>query len=210
MKDAKTFWDRSAGRYARSPIKDEASYQRKLELTRECFSSDCQVLEFGCGTGGTALAHAPWVGSYIASDISTSMLDIGRQRAAEEGVENLRFAEGDLLELSFADSSFDVVLGLNVLHLIEPLQETLECVHRLLKPGGAFVSSTALVAEISWVWRCAIPLMQWIGLAPFVQRLDRAGLEQRLSAAGFVVEQCWQPPGGALFVVARKPAQQPG
>lgn len=204
MRDSKTFWDRSAKKYARSPIKDEASYQRKLELTRTCFTPGCRVLEFGCGTGSTALVHAPWVGDIIATDISTSMLEIARQRASDAGTGNVQFIEGDLLELSFDDSSFDVVLGLNVLHLIEPLQETIEHVHRLLKPGGAFVSSTALVGEINPFWRLAIPLMQWVGLAPFVQRLDRSGLEQRLTAAGFHIEQCWQPPGAALFIIARK------
>lgn len=204
MRDSKTFWDRSAKKYARSPIKDEASYQRKLELTRTCFTPGCRVLEFGCGTGATALVHAPWVGDIIATDISTSMLEIARQRASDAGTGNVQFIEGDLLELSFDDSSFDVVLGLNVLHLIEPLQETIEHVHRLLKPGGAFVSSTALVGEINPFWHLAIPLMQWVGLAPFVQRLDRSGLEQRLTAAGFHIEQCWQPPGAALFIIARK------
>lgn len=53
-----------AKRYARQPIADEAAYRRKLEVTRTYFRPDMHVLEFGCGTGSTALAMLRmWPGS---------------------------------------------------------------------------------------------------------------------------------------------------
>ena len=59
MNQSAKFWDKIAERYSRRPIADEAAYHRKLQVTREYFHPDMQVLEFGCGTGSTAIEHAP-------------------------------------------------------------------------------------------------------------------------------------------------------
>ena len=48
MSGSGRFWDRSAERYSKRPVADEASYQKKLAITREYFRPDMQVLEFGC------------------------------------------------------------------------------------------------------------------------------------------------------------------
>ena len=91
MKSAETFWDKAAARYAKSPIRDEASYQKKLAITRDYFQPDWSVLEFGCGTGGTAILHAPYVRDILATDISKNMLEIAQAKAADAGIGNIRF-----------------------------------------------------------------------------------------------------------------------
>ena len=58
------FWDRLAKRYARMPVADQAAYETKLEKTRAFLRPDSRVLEFGCGTGSTAILHAPPCGAY--------------------------------------------------------------------------------------------------------------------------------------------------
>ena len=70
------FWDRIAKKYARTPVADEAAYQKKLDITHGYFRPDMRVLEFGCGTGSTAIAHAPFVKHIHAIDISKD--DIAR------------------------------------------------------------------------------------------------------------------------------------
>jgi len=144
--EAHRFWDRIANKYYKQPVPSEADYQRKLELTREYFTKDSEVVEFGCGTGTTAVAHAPFVKRLRAVDISERMLAFARQQAADAGVDNLSFSCGTLFDLNLADSSVDVVLGMSILHLLPNRQETLVEVHRILKPGGCFISSTACVA----------------------------------------------------------------
>ena len=54
------FWDRHAKGYAKRPVPDEAAYQRKLKMTQDYLTPDMEVLELGCGTGTTALIHAPF------------------------------------------------------------------------------------------------------------------------------------------------------
>lgn len=204
MKASKEFWDKSAPRYAKSLVRDEAVYQEKLAITQEYFRPDSSVLEFGCGTGSTALVHAPHVRQIIATDISQKMLDIAEQKARDVGVENIQFQQGTLNDLSFDKERFDVILGLNILHLLEDVDATLATVHKLLKPGGIFVSSTALVGDLFFLWRLLIPVMQWVGMAPYVNTLSREALLSKLTRAGFSIEREWQPNKASIFIVARK------
>jgi cyclopropane fatty-acyl-phospholipid synthase-like methyltransferase len=76
MPTASRFWDRIADRYARKPVPDEAVYQKKLQLTRAHLRPDMHVLEFGCGSGITALSHAPYVASIHGIDSSARMVEI--------------------------------------------------------------------------------------------------------------------------------------
>jgi cyclopropane fatty-acyl-phospholipid synthase-like methyltransferase len=55
------FWNKLADKYSRRPVADEAAYKKKLEVTRKYFEPNMEVLEIGCGTGSTAIAHAPFV-----------------------------------------------------------------------------------------------------------------------------------------------------
>lgn len=205
MKSSQSFWDKAAPRYARSPVKDQESYRKKLAVTQEYLRPDWRVLEFGCGTGSTAITHAPHVGQILAIDISGEMLAIAEQRAREAGVENIRFQRGTLDSLGEEAEGFDAVLGLNILHLLEDAEGAIARVADLLKPGGVFVSSTALIGEVKPHWRLLIPLMQSLGLAPHVSRLDKPQLLAMLSEAGLVIDYEWQPKRASLFLVARKP-----
>lgn len=204
MKDSKEFWDKSAPRYARRAVRNEKTYQKKLSITQEYFRPDWRVLEFGCGTGSTAIIHAPHVKHIVATDISDRMLEIARRKAEGAGIENIDFRQGTLDGLNLEAESFDAVLGLNVLHLLEDLDATVFRVHGLLKPGGVFVSSTALIGEIKLAWRLMIPLMQFLGFAPYVNRFDRQKLVSMFTSAGFSIDYEWQPEKGSVFMVARK------
>ena len=204
MKSSKEFWDKSAQRYAKSRVRDEASYQKKLANTQGYFQPNWSVLEFGCGTGSTALVHAPHVKEILATDISGKMLEIAAQKARDAGVENVRFQQGTLDSLDLEAESFDAVLGLNILHLLEDAEAAIIRAHELLKPGGVFVSSTALVGELMVLWRLLIPAMQAVGLAPFVNRFSRQSLVTILTNAGFSIDYEWQPDKASVFLIARK------
>ena len=204
MKDSKKFWDDSAEKYVKSPIKDQATYQKKLDITREYLTPQSQVLEFGCGTGSTAVLHAPYVKQIVATDISGNMIAIAEQRAKGANVENIRFQQGTLDQLHNADGSFDMVLGLNVLHLVEDVDDAIDQVHQLLKTDGVFISSTSLIGEVNIVFRWLISGMQWLGLAPYVSRFTRPQLIEKLRKSGFSIEREWQTSYESVFIVARK------
>lgn len=204
MRAPQQFWDKVAPRYAKSPIRDEKSYQKKLAVTQGYFKPDWSVLEFGCGTGSTALIHAPHVREIVATDVSPRMLEIAEGKARDAGIGNISFRQGTLESLALEAESFDAVLGLNILHLLEDVEAAIARVHALLKPGGVFVSSTALVGELKVYWRMLIPIMQVLGFAPHVSRFDKPALVAMLVDAGFAIDYEWQPGRESVFIVAKK------
>lgn len=203
---ADRFWNRIARKYYRQPVPNEADYQRKLTISREYFSTDSEVVEFGCGTGTTAVKHAPFVRRYRAVDISERMLEYGRAQAADAQVSNVEFIHGTLFDVQLPDASVDAVLGMSVLHLLPNRDETLVEVHRVLKPGGVFISSTACIAEKMAWFRYLIPLGQRLGLLPLLSVFTMAELKAALETAGFRLEFDWVPDSSPMvnFLVVTK------
>ncbi len=58
MEPTPTFWNLIAKFYSKQAIADEAAHQKKLKVTQEYFKPDMELMEFGCGTGSTAIIHA--------------------------------------------------------------------------------------------------------------------------------------------------------
>ncbi len=199
------FWDKIAERYSKRPIADEAAYQKKLQITREYFRPDMEVLEFGCGTGSTAITHAPYVNHILAIDISSKMIDIAQGKADEKNVENVTFKRSTIAEFSGSDQSLDAVLGLSVLHLLDNKEDVISKVHRMLKPGGIFVSSTACLGDTMRFFKVIVPVGKFFGLMPLVKVFTTKELEDSMTSAGFDIDYQWQPGRGkAVFIVAKK------
>lgn len=207
MPESDKFWDKTAERYAKSTISDEETYQRKLAETQSFFSPGMRILEFGCGTGTTAVHHAPHVEHIDATDVSEEMLEIGRGRARAAGVSNITFARGTLADFNAEDASLDAVLGLNVIHLLPDRHAVFAEVARILKPGGIFVSSTACLGHsfLRFI-KLVAPLGKMMGLMPDVFVMTEEELAAEITRAGFKIERQWHhgKSGIGVFIVARK------
>ena len=202
------FWNRVAKRYAKRPITDEAAYEEKLRITRGYFRPDMEVLELGCGTGSTAIEHAPHVKHIRAIDVSSKMLEIAQVRAKEAGVTNVIFECANIAGYTAGDCTVDAVLALSVLHLLEDRQATIASVHRMLKPGGVFVSSTMCLGDSMKWFGLIAPVGSFLGLLPLVKIFTKKELEDSLVAAGFHIDCERQPTNGkAVFIVAKKSEQ---
>ena len=184
---------------------DQAAYEHKLGLTRACFSPTTRVLEFGCGTGSTAIAHAPAVASYTASDVSPRMIAIGEEKARGAGIENIRFVVGTLQDIDPAER-FDAVLALNVLHLVPNYADSIRSSFERLDAGGVFVSSTPALSEASIWLRLIGRVGGFLGLIPRLAFFSSDELRTTIRAAGFEIQTEWQPkPDAGLFLIAKKP-----
>jgi len=198
------FWDRVASDYSKQPISDVESYARKLAATQALMRPDMTVLEFGCGTGSTALEHAPHVAKIIATDVSAAMIAIGSEKAEQAGIDNVSFRQSSVAEFD-GEGSYDMVLALNLLHLLPDRTEALAKIHRLLKPGGLFISSTVCLADRMWYLRPVIPIMQWIGKAPYVSFARANGVLREVEEAGFEIQKHWtHGRANSLFLIAAK------
>lgn len=209
MSESARFWDWIAERYAKQPVPDEAAYQKKLQVTRAYFTPHMQVLEFGCGTGSTAIAHAPFVAQIRAIDVSAKMLDIARQKAAAAGIDNVHFELSSIDALDAPEASFDAVMAHSILHLLDDRDAVIAKVHRLLKPGGVFVTSTMCIGDSPMLRAIGVVVRigARLGLLPNLRTFTEKALLTSLARAGFEIEHHWKPkPVSAVFIIARKPA----
>jgi ubiquinone/menaquinone biosynthesis C-methylase UbiE len=181
------FWDRVARKYSRDTIADQAGYEMSLERTIAHLRRSDIALEFGCGTGATALRLSPHVARLIATDISITMIDIAHEKAATSTQGNIEFKVSALDDDCAPVGSLDVVLGFNVLHLIDGRADVLHRIHRLLKPGGLFISKTPCLSDMNPAIRFALPVMQFFGKAPYVDCFTAVQLEAEIAAAGFTI-----------------------
>jgi ubiquinone/menaquinone biosynthesis C-methylase UbiE len=205
MNQSTKFWDKIAERYSKKPVADEAAYQKKLQVTREYFQPDMEVLVFGCGTGSTAITHAPYVKHIHAIDVSSKMIEIAQAKADAEKTTNVIFERSTIDEFSVSDQTLDAVLALSILHLLENKEEVIAKVHRMLKPGGIFVTSTACLGDTMKYIKLIAPIGKFLGLIPLVKVFTTNELKDSLTDAGFQIDYQWQPgKGKAVFIVTKK------
>lgn len=111
-----------------------------------------RVLDVGCGPGSITLDMAELVTPEVVIGIENvpTPLEIARKAAAEAGIENVRFAVGDVYSLDFPDDSFDVVHAHQVLqHLSDPVAALRE-MNRVCAPGGVVAARDADYAAMIW------------------------------------------------------------
>ncbi len=114
-----------------------------------------KLLDVAGGTGDIAIRYAKDSGpnaTAIICDISPEMLDVGRRRIREAGLDQrIQCVKGNAEELPFESGSFDaytIAFGIrNVTHIDKALAEA----YRVLKPGGRF-----LCLEFS---ECQVPVL---------------------------------------------------
>jgi SAM-dependent methyltransferase len=103
-----------------------------------------EVLDVAAGYGEPGLTAARAVapgGHVVCTDISAEMLAVGRERAAAEGLDNLKFLEGDAEELAFEEASFDAVLSRQGLQFLPDVAGVLARLRSFLKPHGRLAAA---------------------------------------------------------------------
>jgi ubiquinone/menaquinone biosynthesis C-methylase UbiE len=207
MDQSEKFWDKIAERYSNRPVTDEDAYQKKLQVTRGYLGPNMEVMEFGCGTGSTAIALAPCVKQIVAVDFSSKMVEIAQRKADAKKIGNVTFKRAPIDNFSVPDQTLDVVLGNNVLHLLKNKEEVISRVHKMLKPGGVFVTSTACLGDMMILFRIIAPIGSFLGLFPSVKIFTIKEFENSLTETGFELDYKWQAgKNKPVFIVVKKTA----
>lgn len=206
MKPSATFWNLIAKKYIAGDIADQATYERKLAQTQSLLQPDWTMLEVGCGSGNTALAHAPFVAKVTGIDFAEKMIEHARAQARTRGIDTATFEHKGLDDFQ-TDQTYDAVLMLSVLHLQPQWKQALRRAYDLTSAGGVFVSSTACITDISPVIAKVAPLISALPVLPSLVAFTQAELLHEMASVGFEIEDHWQAtPKDATFIVARKPA----
>jgi ubiquinone/menaquinone biosynthesis C-methylase UbiE len=101
-----------------------------------------RVLDLGCGTGRHSLFLAKQGFDVYATDMSPTAVKIAGEKAAALELKNVHFQQHDMRDMPFEDSFFDAVICTWTLHhgTLVQIQRTVDEVHRVLTPGGIFVT----------------------------------------------------------------------
>jgi SAM-dependent methyltransferase len=151
MNPNKALWEKGDfTRIAETMRESGEELVRRIGITR-----GLKVLDLGCGDGTTALPAARLGADVLGVDIARNLVEAGNKRAAELGLTNCRFQEGDATDLrELSDQSFDLVVSVfGAMFAPKPLEVAKEMV-RVTRPGGRIVmgnwipNDPTLVAQI--------------------------------------------------------------
>jgi arsenite methyltransferase len=123
-----------------------------------------RILDLGSGAGTDSLVAAQMVGAngrVTGIDMTAPMLAKARAAAAEMGVANVEFVEGEAERLPFSDASVDVVISNGVIDLVPDKDAVFAELYRVLVPGGRMQIADVTIQPVSEEGRRKIDL--WTG-----------------------------------------------
>lgn len=130
-------WD--AGDYL--TLADHIADVGERVVERAGVDSGMQVLDVACGTGNATIPAARAGAAVTGLDLTPALLEGGRKKAAEAGVE-IEWVEGDAEELPFEDDGFDRVLS-TFGHMFAPRhRRAADEMSRVCRAGGAIATCT--------------------------------------------------------------------
>jgi SAM-dependent methyltransferase len=143
------------------------------------------VLDLGSGGGIDVLLSARRVGptgKAYGLDMTDDMLALARENQRRAGQENVEFLKGEIENIPLAGNSVDVIISNCVINLSTDKDRVLREAFRVLKPGGRFAVSDAVVrGDVPEQVRQSMLL--WVGCV--AGALEEQDYRERLEAAGF-------------------------
>ena len=135
---------------------------------------DDVVADVGAGTGYFSFRIAPSVprGEVLAVDIQPEMLAIIRERAEEEGVDNVRGIRGSVTDPNLPDGGVDLALIVDAYHEFSHPREMALALRRALRPGGRLILVEYRAEDPS------VPIKR-------LHKMSEAQARRELEAAGF-------------------------
>lgn len=116
--------------------------ERVLDGLRLPDPAATRILDAGCGSGRNMVELARR-GTVTGVELSPTSVCLARERGVGEVI------EGSVLEMPFADASFELAVSLDVVEHLEDDETALREMRRVVTPGGALVVT---VPAYQWLW----------------------------------------------------------
>jgi len=121
-----------------SAITDEDALRMIVEAARP--ARDDRLLDVACGPGLVVCAFAPHVREATGIDVTPAMLERARRLAADKGVANVGWRQGDVYALPYEDASFTIVTTrFSFHHFLDPAAVLGEMVRVCARQGRIVV-----------------------------------------------------------------------
>jgi ubiquinone/menaquinone biosynthesis C-methylase UbiE len=142
------------------------------------------VLIAGCGTGHHSIIFAQVLpgARILAIDLSMSSLCYAKEKTRAMGIDNIEYAQADILELDGLDKRFDIISSSGVLHHTADPEKGWRVLLGLLQPDGCM--QVGLYSARAH--RNIIAAQHWLserGFTPSVESIRRARQELIAAAA---------------------------
>jgi 2-polyprenyl-3-methyl-5-hydroxy-6-metoxy-1,4-benzoquinol methylase len=203
-------WDKLAKNWDKPGVNLGENDVKIVEHIKKYLNAEATVLDYGCATGTIALEIAGQAKSVRGIDISPRMVEIAKRKADERQVKNAEFLQATIDDERLKKESYDIILSLNVLHLLEKPQQAIQRIHELLKPGGVYISATPCRGEnklTSLFIFVPIFIITRIGILPKTSLLSVNGLEKAITGGKFqIMEKDFlaQSPLAEVLITAKK------
>ena len=154
-------------------------------------TSECHVLDVGCGIGGPACYLARLSGARIRGlTPNVAQLELARRQAVAEGVsDRVAFDRGSASELPYPDDSFEVVLFFESACHFPDRELFFREARRVLRPGGRLAGEDWLAVDgltAEQTSRYIVPICETWAI-PALGTLS--GYSSAMRAAGLVVKE---------------------
>ena len=149
MDNNKKFWEKVAKLY--TPLQEKSNKEIYGVVINRCekyIDSEKRVLELACGTGQFTFSLCSKAKLWEATDFSGRMVEETEKRSETVLFNNadargrLKFSVQDATNLPYDNSSFDVVMIANALHIMPEPEKALAEIKRVLVPGGILIAPT--------------------------------------------------------------------
>lgn len=204
LEDPLSYWDGIALRDAARPVADPAAFHDLQERVRSFMRPTDHVLELGSGTGAMADKLARHVARYHCTDASGAMVDLARNRLQWACRTHVRCAVARVGAPDLPQDQ-DMVLALDLLHLLDNVPDALRQIHALIRPGGYFIAKTPCFTGPAMTLRLPLYLAYLSGRAPRITMMRPETLERMVRSAGFGIVSCEALPRGSrnILIVAQ-------
>lgn len=200
----RAFFDSVAGRMGRDYVPGK-SWKSLAEAFLRLLPP-LTIADLGAGEGSFSLLLARGAARVIAVDASSKMLEVGREQAQSNGIENVEFRLGDMEELPIDDESVDLAFFSQSLHHAVHPERAIREAARILRPGGRIVILD--LARHRFEEARELYADEWLGFS-------ESDIETMLLSAGFIEAQASAvdkepeaPQFQTLLAVATKPGAQ--
>jgi len=127
------------------PVNTFWEWYGQQTVSRLGLEAGAKILDVCCGSGASAIPAAKAVGPsgfVLGIDLAENLIELAKTKARERGLENIEFRVADMLDLDLAPSTFDVVICVFGIFFVPDMQQAIQTLWKLVRPGGRLAITT--------------------------------------------------------------------